>query len=135
LPDHILTAEELQCLAPPTLHMPLFLVYRLSLTPHCDPDNDQITGGKDDYSWPKIVHIIQRSGLLSLDDQKATLCVFCTSLVIYLSCRTKFCYELHLNTGCLRFHLQQFYTSYCCSCLENNLISLVDIENDFLQLT
>ena len=47
LPVHIRTAEELECLALPTLHMPLVLVYRLSLTPFCDLNNDQITGGRE----------------------------------------------------------------------------------------
>ena len=57
-------------------------------------------GKRDGYSWPKIINIIQGSGLLGLDDGQATVYVFHTSLAIYLSCRTKFGYELYVNTGC-----------------------------------
>jgi hypothetical protein len=39
-----LLLRSFECLALPTLHMPLVLVYRFSLTPLCDLDNDQITG-------------------------------------------------------------------------------------------
>jgi hypothetical protein len=53
-----------------------------------------------DQNWPQIIHIIQGSGLLGLDDWEATVYVSSSSLTIYLSRRTKFCYELYLNTGC-----------------------------------
>ena len=85
---------------------------------------------RDGYSWPKTVHIIQGSGLLGLDDREATVYVFCTSLAVYMSCRTKFLLWIISEYWMLRFNLQQFYISFCFSYFENNFISLVGIEND-----